>query len=225
VRSPSYPASVGRQVSTHRKDVKELATLTLCQRLRAHATRGEMVWVAKFSPDGQFLATAGGTRSQVHRHGSQLAPSAPRGGRLVARWFGGRLGFAIVRVLSAPDVDVSRAAYRAWCVFGASGTALVPLASPVVRVLHRARGDSPVSRCVTVRAIASWLSGAGAAPASGSPTAVGGGHPAPREPRLHRAGTDTHTSHASNTVDAAAEVFTDAPHASRWVSAECERLR
>jgi hypothetical protein len=44
------------KVTTHSKDTKELNRLALCQRLGAHSRNGEMVWVVKFSLDGQYVS-------------------------------------------------------------------------------------------------------------------------------------------------------------------------
>jgi WD40 repeat protein len=57
------PACLWCQVESVRKKVKELNHLRLRQCLKGHTKAGETVWVAKFSPDGQYLATAGGTSS------------------------------------------------------------------------------------------------------------------------------------------------------------------
>ena len=55
-RDPTEPMDGYVKVTTHSKDTKELNRLALCQRLGAHSRNGEMVWVVKFSLDGQYVS-------------------------------------------------------------------------------------------------------------------------------------------------------------------------
>ncbi len=74
-------------MTTHWKDRKELSQLALCQRIDSHKQNNEAIWVMKFSPEGQYLASAGGSKTvgvirvwRVRDSTATANPAAPGAG-------------------------------------------------------------------------------------------------------------------------------------------------